>query len=89
MDTVKTQLKKDFYSQIYSLQSSAVSQSTSTLAVLTEEETQRAGSRMDRVGGLEEKPNSLRSENGKTSDEPQTFVWGFFTPKGCLGVELL
>lgn len=38
VDTVKTQLKKDFYSQIYSLQSSAVSQSTSTLAVLTEEE---------------------------------------------------
>ncbi|KJR39565.1 MULTISPECIES: hypothetical protein [Vibrio] len=38
MDAVKTQLKKDFYSQIYSLQSSAVSQSTSTLAVLTEEE---------------------------------------------------
>lgn len=44
---------------------------------------------MDRVGGLEEKPNSLRSENGKTSDEPQTFVWGFFTPKGCHEVELL
>lgn len=38
MDTVKTQLKKDFYSQIYSLQYNAVSQSTSTLAVLTEEE---------------------------------------------------
>jgi len=38
VDAVKTQLKKDFYSQIYSLQSSAVSQSTSTLAVLTEEE---------------------------------------------------
>ncbi|WP_204250594.1 hypothetical protein [Vibrio vulnificus] len=38
MDTIKTQLKKDFYSQIYSLQSSASSHTTSTLALLTEEE---------------------------------------------------
>ncbi|WP_269416561.1 hypothetical protein [Vibrio navarrensis] len=44
---------------------------------------------MDRVGGLEEKPNSLRLKESKTSDEPQTFVWGFFTPKGCHEVELL
>ncbi|WCP81235.1 hypothetical protein PQE20_04365 [Vibrio harveyi] len=40
MDSVITQLKKDFYSQIRALQSPKLPQVTSSLAVLTDEEIQ-------------------------------------------------
>ncbi|MCG7515535.1 hypothetical protein [Vibrio sp. MMH1-50] len=40
MDSVITQLKRDFYSQIRALQSPKLPQVTSSLAVLTDEEIQ-------------------------------------------------
>ncbi|CAH1537395.1 MULTISPECIES: hypothetical protein [Vibrio] len=40
MDSVISQLKKDFYSQIRALQSPKLPQVTSTLAVLSDEELQ-------------------------------------------------
>ncbi|MGR5211106.1 hypothetical protein ACPV4A_11190 [Vibrio rotiferianus] len=40
MDSVISQLKKDFYSQIRALQSPKLPQVTSTLAILSDEELQ-------------------------------------------------
>ncbi|WP_175443202.1 hypothetical protein [Vibrio sonorensis] len=40
MDSLLTQLKKDFYAQISSLQSCTLPQSQPTLSLLTEEELQ-------------------------------------------------